>query len=419
MNYVFLGTPQVAACALKELLLHKTLPCGEDFSCVAVVSQPPSRSQRGKGNTPSPVHQLAAENKITVLCPESAKDPEFIAELVTFQPHLCITAAYGQVLSEDFLKIPKFGTLNIHPSLLPAYRGAAPVQRALEAGEKHTGVTVLQTVRRMDAGPIAWQERFSVDNEIKADELLEKLFLLGAKGTLETAEKIALGNVKYSLQDEALVTHAKKLNVEEAWLDFSLDPLTLHNKVRAFSVWPGTKMKIRLSEETLECKVLSSRAPPEVRHAVTSGNSPQYEQLLPSLKISLSADKGALTVPCGNGGFFEVVELQLPGRKKTTAKDFWNGLKDKSIKRIYRALNEELNLAKRRCFDSNLYGCSALVDSQLVRDSYWLDAAYNKNSRPCVSKQTFLWPDAAAYGIARVYVEQTRTRRHRFVSQSH
>lgn len=154
---VFLGTPDIAASSLELLLEASRQGKGGGFDVVRAVSNPPARAGRKKVLQPSPVQALAERESIPVMTPATARDEEFLAELEGLEPDLCITAAYGQFLPRRFLDIPKFGTLNVHPSLLPLYRGASPVQRCLEAGEAKTGVTVAFTVLKMDAGPVVRQ----------------------------------------------------------------------------------------------------------------------------------------------------------------------------------------------------------------------------------------------------------------------
>lgn len=154
---VFLGTPDIAASSLELLLEASRQGNGGGFDVVRAVSNPPARTGRKKVLQPSPVQALAESEGVPVMTPATARDEEFLAELEELEPDLCITAAYGQFLPKRFLSIPKFGTLNVHPSLLPLYRGASPVQRCLEAGEARTGVTVAFTVLKMDAGPVVRQ----------------------------------------------------------------------------------------------------------------------------------------------------------------------------------------------------------------------------------------------------------------------
>lgn len=154
---VFLGTPEIAASSLGLLLEASRQGKGGGFDVVRAVSNPPARTGRKKVLQPSAVQALADSEGVTVMTPATARDEEFLAGLEELQPDLCITAAYGQFLPRRFLDIPKFGTLNVHPSLLPLYRGASPVQRCLEAGDTETGVTVAFTVLKMDAGPVVRQ----------------------------------------------------------------------------------------------------------------------------------------------------------------------------------------------------------------------------------------------------------------------
>lgn len=154
---VFLGTPDIAASSLELLLEASRQGKGGGFDVVRAVSNPPARTGRKKVLQPSPVQALADRESIPVVTPTTARDEQFLAELEGLEPDLCITAAYGQFLPRRFLDIPKFGTLNVHPSLLPLYRGASPVQRCLEAGDSKTGVTVAFTVLKMDAGPVVRQ----------------------------------------------------------------------------------------------------------------------------------------------------------------------------------------------------------------------------------------------------------------------
>lgn len=307
---VFLGTPQVAARAL-EILLDE----GEGFDVLLVVSQPPARAPRGNGTVPSPVHALATSRNIEVVTPESARDEVFLQMLEKLQPDLCITAAYGNVLPERFLAIPKFGTLNIHPSLLPLYRGAAPVQRAVEDGVSETGVTILYTVKAMDAGPVVFQERTKLDLQTKAPELLAQLFERGAHLLVEGLPRFFERKVNAVEQDASKATHAKKLSPEEGKLDFNDGALKLHNKVRAFAGWPGTRALFEYDGARQEVKVLTTRAGTDER-------SPRKE---------IALEKDALVAVCGDGRALEIVELQAPGKRAMAARDFWNGLKTKRV----------------------------------------------------------------------------------------
>jgi methionyl-tRNA formyltransferase len=308
---VFLGTPAVVVPVLDLLLASH-----QSWEVVGVVSQPPTRAPRGQAIVVSPVHQRALEMDKPVLTPVDAKAPEFISSLREWNPDLCVTAAYGQVLSEEFLALPRFGTLNIHPSLLPLYRGAAPVQRAVEDGVPVTGVTIAQTVRAMDAGPIVAQETFAVDEAIRAPELLSQLFLLGARRLVDILPDYFSGQLSMREQEHQRATKARKLTMEEGLLHPEQQSASvMHNKVRAFWGWPGTRLKIAIEGEPVEVKVLSTRLSPALRAKTRD----------------IIFDGETLELVCGDGSVLQLIDLQAPGKRPLSARDFWNGLRTKKI----------------------------------------------------------------------------------------
>jgi len=213
---VFLGTPAVAARSLELLLDASAQGGGGGFEVAAVVSQPPARSGRKMKLTASPVQTLAEARGIELLTPASAKEEAFLARLDELQPDLCITAAYGCFLPQRFLDIPRFGTLNVHPSLLPLYRGAAPLQRCLEAGDAVAGVSVAFTVLKMDAGPLLRQEERPLVGDEQEPPLLLELFERGTE-PLEAGRRIlvlqpALERTRTPLSSAAFgCTHCTRL----------------------------------------------------------------------------------------------------------------------------------------------------------------------------------------------------------------
>uniref|UniRef100_A0A0E0N0Z0 methionyl-tRNA formyltransferase n=1 Tax=Oryza rufipogon TaxID=4529 RepID=A0A0E0N0Z0_ORYRU len=296
-NIVFLGSPQVAASVLETLLVASESP-DSSFQVSAVVTQPPAAKNRGRKLMPSAVAQLALDRGFPgdlIFTPERAGEEAFLSDLKEVRPELCITAAYGNILPQRFLDIPPYGTVNIHPSLLPLYRGAAPVQRALQDGVEETGVSLAYTVRALDAGP--------------APELLAILFNLGSKLLLHELPSILDGTAKEKAkpQDDSKITHAPKLNSDESWLSFNQEAKLLHNKLVNQNGEP----------DVLEIKVISTKAcascdkTGDGNEVLFSGNS--------------------LLIPCGGSSCLEVVELQLPGKKVTTARDFWNGLRGQRL----------------------------------------------------------------------------------------
>jgi methionyl-tRNA formyltransferase len=306
---LFLGTPAVAARALQKLWECQ----GTLYQVIGVVTQPPARNSRRGGETPSPVHAFAIEKSIPVWAPEKARDEHFLAAMNALNPDICITAAYGNVLPDSFLAIPKFGTLNIHPSLLPLYRGAAPVQRCVEDGPVETGVSILFTVKAMDAGPIVYQEKAPLPPDETAPELLERMFDLGAERLVEILPQVFEQKVTPLEQDHSKATHAKKIDIAEGILTFSRPALTLHNRVRAFAGWPGTRATFLLDGELTEYKIIKTRV----------GKALQFG------KIEFA--NGVLSVGCGNNIGLEILEIQAPGKKAMPTRDFWNGVKGKKF----------------------------------------------------------------------------------------
>ncbi|XP_076920328.1 uncharacterized protein LOC143581421 [Bidens hawaiensis] len=328
---VFLGSPSVSASVL-ETLLDASSASNSLFEVAAIVTQPPSGRDRGRKVLPSPVAQHALDRGFPahlIFTPLKASEEAFLSDFSALEPELCITAAYGNILPTKFLKIPSLGTVNIHPSLLPLYRGAAPVQRALQDGVKETGVSLAFTVRALDAGPIIACEKMEIDDNIKAPELLDLLFAQGSKLLLQELPSIFDGSAstKAKPQDGSKATLAPKISQEESWLSFDQDALTLHNKVQAFAGWPGTRARILVIDEKsdkrseLELKVITSR----VYRGDDVKNSEDDEVIF---------RKGSLIIPCGQHTALEVLEVQLPGKKVVNAAAFWNGLRGQKLKKL-------------------------------------------------------------------------------------
>ncbi|XAR71397.1 Methionyl-tRNA formyltransferase [Bertholletia excelsa] len=328
---VFLGSPQVAASVLDDLLNASSAP-GSLFEVAAIVTQPPSGRNRGRKLMPSPVAQHALDRGFPsdfIFTPERAGEETFLSSFRELQPELCITAAYGNILPTKFLKIPPLGTVNIHPSLLPLYRGAAPVQRALQDGVKETGVSLAFTVRALDAGPIIACERMEVDDHIKAPDLLALLFSRGSKLLVSELPSIFDGSakVKAQVQDNSRATLAPKISPEESLLSFDQEVLIIHNKVRAFAGWPGTRARLAVidsksgQQSILELKIITTRVCSEAKLMDTEGGD-------------IAFSKGALVIHCGNSTVLEVLEVQLPGKKVVNAAAFWNGLRGQRLKKL-------------------------------------------------------------------------------------
>jgi methionyl-tRNA formyltransferase len=323
---VFLGTPNFAADSLQTLFEASKEP-SSSFDVVAVVTQPVSGLQKKV----SPVQLLSRKLQLPLLSPETAKDTTFLEHLESLQVDLCITAAYGNYLPKRFLAIPKYGTVNIHPSLLPKYRGAAPVQRCLENGDTATGVSVAYTVQKMDAGPIIAQVPYPLTGSEKAPAVLADCFRLGTEALIHALPGILSGTALSTPQDESAKTEAPKLTMAESAVDFaSMSAVNIHNKCRGFAEWPGIvgTFQIGASEAAVAIKIVTT---------VVLDARPGAAQCTREVSVIrqqyLGKDAHMLRVVCGDGSVLGVVELLPPSRKVMFVKDFLNGIKgDRSIR---------------------------------------------------------------------------------------
>ena len=328
---VFLGTPECASEALSRVLDAAEAESSA-FEVCAVVSQPGRPRGRGRKSDapmPSPVAELAMKRGIAedrVLCPEKANEEWFLDALRALDVDLMVTAAYGNFLPQKFLDIPRFGTLNIHPSLLPQWRGAAPVQRALESGQSETGVSVAYTVLKMDAGPVLRQITRPLKGDEKAPELLSELFETGVNALLEELPSVFAGEAAKRAvpQGEATLSHAAKVSPEEGDLNFAKQSAReCHNKVRAFAGWPGTKATIKIqAKDEIEAKEV-------VLKIVTTRVSTDGDAN--AAKGEVQVTKSALRVPCAGGEWLELLEVQPPGKKVMPANAFINGIKGSKL----------------------------------------------------------------------------------------
>lgn len=328
---VFLGTPECASDVLGKIL-DAAEASDAAFEVCAVVSQPGRPRGRGRKSgeaAPSPVAELAMSRGVAeerVLCPVKANEEWFLDALRDMDVDLCVTAAYGNFLPQKFLDIPRLGTLNIHPSLLPQWRGAAPVQRALESGQSETGVSVAYTVLKMDAGPVLRQVKRPLNGDEKAPELLTELFETGVQALLEELPSVFAGEAAARAfpQGEETLTHAAKVSPEEGELDFSKQSaVECHNKVRAFAGWPGTKatLKVKASGE--------DEAKEVVLKIITTKVSDQGDAKAANGQVEVT--KKMLRVPCIDGKWLEILEVQPPGKKAMPANSYINGIKGASI----------------------------------------------------------------------------------------
>lgn len=297
LNIVFAGTPDFAAQHLEALI-------SSQHKVVAVYTQPDRPAGRGKKLQPSPVKQLAQEANIPVLQPLSLKDDAAQQELKSIDYDIMVVVAYGLILPKAVLDIPDLGCLNVHGSLLPAWRGAAPIQRSVWAGDDETGVTIMQMDVGLDTGDMLLKKSLPVTPQDTSASLYEKLAKLGPVALLETLENIR--DITPEKQDDELATYAWKLDKSEGLLDWQQSAQQLERNIRAFNPWPGNWFEmdgknIKVWHATVET-ASSNQAPGTI----------------------VSADKNGLKVQTGTD-ILNITSLQIPGKKPQSFSDILNG----------------------------------------------------------------------------------------------
>jgi methionyl-tRNA formyltransferase len=311
---MYFGSPAEVMKPLEEL--QRLCAQQPNDSIVAVVSQPPRPVGRKRRLQDPPLAQYAKDQGLTTLQPEKASAAEFLAEMQALEPDLVITAAYGQILSRDFLAIPKLGTINIHPSLLPRYRGATPVQSALLAGETTTGVTILYTVPALDAGDMIVQAETPIQPDERTGELMPRLFALGGDLLQEAFNRISDPNFKPQPQNPEQVTHCRKIDKQDGRIDWHQPAKIILQRYRAFHPWPGSFTQ--LGEKRIVIDRL--RAPEIASHA-----APNLDTLEPGA-FQFRKDLQALVVGTATTPLL-IEALKPEGSKLQDAAAFWNGHK--------------------------------------------------------------------------------------------
>jgi methionyl-tRNA formyltransferase len=231
LRVVFFGTPSFAVPTLQQLRASRHAVCG-------VVTQPDRPRGRGQKVSDSPVKKVALEHGLPVFQPDRLRDAGVIDTIATWQPDLGVVAAYGKLIPETLLNVPRFGMINVHASLLPRYRGAAPVQRAIIAGEHETGVTIMRMVKALDAGGMFATVRRPIGPDETSDVVERDLAETGAQLLVTVVDQIAAGNAREEPQDDARSTYAPRLTKEEGLIDWNLPAIDIHNRVRGLYPWP-------------------------------------------------------------------------------------------------------------------------------------------------------------------------------------
>jgi methionyl-tRNA formyltransferase len=298
LEIIFAGTPEFAVPPLQALVeTHHRV--------VAVYTQPDRPAGRGRKLQPSPVKQLALQHAINVEQPETLRDPNTLERLAAYQPDLMVVAAYGLILPREVLQIPRLGCLNIHASLLPRWRGAAPIQRAILAGDEVTGITLMQMDQGLDTGGMLASQQVAINPDMSAAELHDRLKLVGADLLSKNLAAIEQGRLQPQQQDNSLATYADKLVKQEARIDWSKSAADLAREVRAYNPWP-------VSHCTLDDQNV------KVWRAGAIGRKSD----LPSGRV-VQHDRQAVEVACGDG-ILRISELQLAGKKRQSADQLLN-----------------------------------------------------------------------------------------------
>jgi methionyl-tRNA formyltransferase len=302
LKIIYLGTPALAAHILERLV---TAPDAR-FRVVAVVTRPDEPRGRGMTMAPSEVGAVAAQHGIPALKPTRIKTPEFLAELKSYHPDLLVVAAYGRILPQEILDTPRLMPINVHASLLPRHRGAAPIEGAILAGDAETGVTIMRVIQEMDAGPMILKRAIPIAPEDTQGTLKEKLAQLGASALLEALDLIAKDIANQTPQDEAAATYTRQIKKEDALIDWSSDAAVIERMTRAYDPWPVARTTLK-GEPLMIWRARADTA-------TTSAESPG----------SVVALKPVPVVQCGSGRL-ALLEVQAAGRKRMSASDFFNG----------------------------------------------------------------------------------------------
>lgn len=301
MKIVFMGTPEFAAASLQALVRAGL------YEIAAVVTQPDRPKGRGHKVMMSPVKEYALSQGLPVLQPERVKTPEFQAEMEKIRPELIVVAAFGQFLPKALLELPRYGCINVHASLLPKYRGAAPIHYAILKGEKEAGVTIMQMDVGMDTGTMLSKVSVPVGPEMTQGELHDILKEKGAQLLLDTIPRLVKGNIQAVPQPEEEATYASLITRDMEKLDWSRTAEGLHDQIRAFDPWPGS---FTLLPDGKRLKVWKSRVLETCSQEVPG--------------TVLQADPKGFRVACGKGSL-EILECQPEGKKRMAAAPFVNG----------------------------------------------------------------------------------------------
>ncbi len=307
LNLVFCGTPSFAVATLESLV-------EAGFRVRLVVTQPDRPKGRGLEVVASPVKQCALKLNLPIAQPDRIKtNDEFRTQLTDLKPDAIIVVGYGRIIPQWMLDLPRLGNINLHASLLPKYRGAAPIQWAIARGETVTGVTTMRIDAGLDTGDILLQQEFPIAADATAETVAPALAAMGAKLMVETLRGLHAGKIQPHKQDDSRSSLAPILKKENGLVDFSMRANEIYNRLRAFQPWPGAYTRFR--GKTLQI----------------FGAQPATE-VMPPTELRVISDR--LVVGCGQNTSLELLEIQLEGKKRTTAHDFVQGYHPRAGERL-------------------------------------------------------------------------------------
>ena len=301
MRVMFLGTPEYAAIPLRALAADPR------YTVVGVVTQPDRPAGRGRSAEPPPVKRAALDLGVPVLQPPTLRDAEVVAQLANWQPDVGVVAAYGEILRRNVLELPPLGYLNIHPSLLPRYRGPTPVHAAILNGDAETGVTVMRLDAKMDSGPILAQERVLLPPDARNGPLTSELFELGSRLLAEALAAYADGSLLPAPQDDAQATYCRMLQKSDGIIDWNAPAVQIERMTRAYDPWPGAQT----SWQGQPFKIIAARAEPGAAGSAAPGTL-----LLRPNGVAVASGDGAL----------ELLTVQPAGKRPLSAAAWRNGL---------------------------------------------------------------------------------------------
>ena len=303
MRLIFCGTPEFAVPTLERLIAEK-------FAIDLVITNQDEPSGRGYDVKPPPVKQAALRAGLKVYQPARLKDPATVEFLSSYRPDAVVVVAYGHILPQWIIDLPRFGCINLHASLLPKFRGAAPIQWSLIRGETVTGVTTMRIDEGLDTGDTLLKREVAIQDDDTTETLGERLSRIGADLMVESLRSLERGDLEAQPQDHTQATLAPILKKEDGRVDWNLPALDIWNRIRGLRPWPGAYTRFR--GKNLHIWAASRPVPGEAT---------------PLDPGSLIAERGCLRVACGGKTLLDLAEIQLEGRKRLLARDFLNGVK--------------------------------------------------------------------------------------------